>query len=151
VVPAAPDGDLFFERGDRVFPEFLKKILADYKIRDGTFHIAGVSNGGISAFHVAASYPVYFLSIAGFPGYLPDDTSARAGAISKMCVDMHVGSLDTDWLDGMRKQAGAFRARGMKVVFTVEKNQPHRIETLAGDGAARLFQQFEDAQRGCSN
>ena len=43
---------MFFE-GERIFPEFLTKILADYKIAD--HHIAGQSNGGISAFDVAAS------------------------------------------------------------------------------------------------
>src|SRR5436190_17965485 len=47
VAPAAPDGDLFFESGARIFPEFLKKILSDYKIQDNKFHIAGPSNGGI--------------------------------------------------------------------------------------------------------
>src|SRR5215469_14075587 len=52
VVPAAPDGDLFFEGGERIFPEFLKQILADYKVQDNKFHIAGPSNGGIAAFHV---------------------------------------------------------------------------------------------------
>src|SRR5262245_41884402 len=30
---AAPNGDLFFEGGERIFPEFLKMILADYKIQ----------------------------------------------------------------------------------------------------------------------
>src|SRR6266481_2370775 len=44
VAPAAPDGQLFFEEGDRIFPEFLDMILADYKIRDKKFHIAGPSN-----------------------------------------------------------------------------------------------------------
>jgi poly(3-hydroxybutyrate) depolymerase len=29
VAPAAPDGELFFEDGARIFPEFLKMILAD--------------------------------------------------------------------------------------------------------------------------
>ena len=59
VAPAAPDGQLFFEEGARVIPEFLKAILADYKIRDGKFHVAGPSNGGIAAFHVAAASPQY--------------------------------------------------------------------------------------------
>ena len=57
VAPAAPNGQLFFESGARIFPEFLKMILADYKIQDGKFHIAGPSNGGIAAFHVAAANP----------------------------------------------------------------------------------------------
>jgi dipeptidyl aminopeptidase/acylaminoacyl peptidase len=70
VVPAAPNDQLFFEGGERIFPEFLKQILADYKIQDHKFHIAGPSNGGIAAFHVASLNPEYFLSITAFPGYL---------------------------------------------------------------------------------
>jgi poly(3-hydroxybutyrate) depolymerase len=150
VIPAAPDGQLFFEGGDRIFPEFLTKILADYRIADGKFHIAGQSNGGISAFHVAASYPQYFWSVTGFPGYLPDATAARVGALAKMCINMHVGELDTGWKEEMQQQAAQFRAKGMTVRITVEKGQSHRLDTLTGDGAARLFDQFEEARRGCS-
>src|SRR5215470_11611704 len=49
VAAAAPEGALFFREGARIFPEFLKMILAEYKIKDNKFHIAGVSNGGIAA------------------------------------------------------------------------------------------------------
>ena len=31
VVPAAPDGELFFEEGARVFPEFITKLMTDFK------------------------------------------------------------------------------------------------------------------------
>jgi len=150
VIPAAPDGQLFFEGGGRIFPEFLTKILADYKIADSKFHIAGQSNGGISAFHVAALYPQYFWSVTGFPGYLPDATPARLGALAKMCINMHVGELDTGWKEEMQQQAAQFRSKGMTVRITVEKGQSHRLDTLAGDGAARLFNQFEEARQGCS-
>ena len=149
VIPAAPNGDLFFEGGDRIFPAFITKILSDYKIQGNKLHIAGVSNGGISAFHIAASYPQYFLSVTGFPGYLPDATPARVKALSKMCINMHVGELDTDWREGMKKQADDFRAQGYTVRFTVEKGQHHRLETFEGDGAARFFNQFEEASKGC--
>jgi poly(3-hydroxybutyrate) depolymerase len=150
VIPVAPDGQLFFEGGERIFPEFLTKILADYKISDSKFHIAGQSNGGISAFHVAASFPQYFWSVTGFPGYLPDATAARVGALAKMCINMHVGELDTGWKEEMQQQAAQFRAKGMTVRITVEKGQSHRLDTLAGEGAARLFNQFEEARQGCS-
>lgn len=150
VAPAAPDGQLFFEGGERIFPEFLKQILADYKIEDNKFHIAGPSNGGIASFHVASLHPEYFLSITAFPGYLWEETPAHIQAISKLCINMFVGELDPmGWQDLMKKQAAEFRARGMTAQYTVEKGQPHRLETLAGANAARLFDLFEKAQHGC--
>ncbi len=150
VVPAAPNGQLFFEGGERIFPEFLKQILADYKIEDNKFHIAGPSNGGIAAFHVASLNPQYFLSITAFPGYLWEPTAAHVQAISKMCINMFVGELDPmGWQDLMQQQAAMFRAQGMTAQFSVEKGQPHRLETLAGAHAGRLFDLFEQAKHGC--
>jgi poly(3-hydroxybutyrate) depolymerase len=150
VVPAAPNGQLFFEGGERIFPEFLKQILADYKIQDNKFHIAGPSNGGIAAFHVASRNPQYFLSITAFPGYLWQETPAHIQAISKMCINMFVGELDPmGWQDTMQRQASEFRAKGITARYTVEKGQPHRLETLAGQNAGRLFDLFAQAQQGC--
>src|ERR1700674_306232 len=150
VVPAAPNDQLFFEGGERIFPEFLKQILTDYKIQDNKFHIAGPSNGGIAAFHVASLNPEYFLSITAFPGYLWEETPAHIQAISKMCVNMFVGELDPmGWQNLMKKQASEFRAKCMTAQYTVEKGQPHRLETLAGPNAGRLFGLFEKAKHGC--
>jgi poly(3-hydroxybutyrate) depolymerase len=152
VAPAAPDGQLFFEDGARIFPEFLKLILADYKIRDNKFHIAGPSNGGIAAFHVAAANPQYFLSVTAFPGYMWEPNAAKLQAISKMCVFMYVGELDEyRWHNEMKKEAELLRAKGTVARYTVEKGQPHRLETLAGASAARLFDGFEETRKGCSN
>jgi predicted peptidase len=143
VIPAAPLGKLFMQDGAKVFPEFLEKLLADYKIRDRKFHIAGMSNGGISAFHIAASYPQYFRGVTGFPGFLPDATPARVNALAQMCLYLHVGELDTDWRQSMQEQAAAFRAKGFTVRMTVEKGESHVIGALTGDGAARLFEEIE--------
>jgi hypothetical protein len=49
----------------------------------------------------------------------------------------------------MKEQSEQFRALGHRVRFTWEPNQPHRQETLAGSGTARLFNQLEEARRGC--
>jgi hypothetical protein len=46
-------------------------------------------------------------------------------------------------------QAAIFRDKGMKVRFTIEKGQGHVMTTLEGAGAARLFDQFDEAARGC--
>jgi len=151
VAPAAPDGQLFFEDGARIFPEFLKLILADYKIRDDKFHIAGPSNGGIAAFHVAAANPQYFLSVTAFPGYMWEPSPAKLQAIAKMCVFMYVGEFDEYmWHGEMKKEAEFLRARGTVARYTVEKGQPHRLETLAGANAGRLFDGFEETKNGCS-
>src|SRR5215470_14350093 len=151
VAPAAPDGDLFFEDGARIFPEFLKMILADYKVQDNKFHIAGPSNGGIASFHVAAANPGYFLSVTAFPGYMWEPTTAKLQTISKMCVFMYVGEVDEYmWHSEMKKEAEFLRSKGTVARYTVEKGQPHRMETLAGTSAGRLFDGFEETKKGCS-
>src|ERR1700747_354161 len=151
IVPAAPTGQLFFEKGAaKIFPEFLTRLLSDFKIQGGKFHIAGVSNGGLSAFHIAASYPEYFWSVTGLPGYLLDASAARVATLSKMCVYMYAGEKDTDWLEAERAQAAQFRAQGFIVEFSEEKGQGHVMLTLEGPAAARLFKQFEQPRRGCS-
>jgi predicted esterase len=108
-----------------------------------------MSNGGRSAFHIAAMYPQYFESLTGFPGYLPDATPERVAALAKMCIYMHVGELDNDWRDQMQQQASMFRAKGYSVRFTVEKSEGHVMRTLIGPASARLYTQIEEAKKGC--
>lgn len=148
---SAPTEGLFFEGGAKVFPAFLEKMLVDYKIRGRKFHIAGISNGGLSAFHIAASYPKYFLSVTGFPGYLIDPTPQRVNALKGMCLYMYAGERDTGWAGDEQEQSASFRTKGMKVKFSIEKGQGHVMTTLEGAGAARLFENFEEAERGCAN
>ena len=151
VAPAAPETGLFFEEGARIFPAFLKMILADYKIQDNKFHIAGPSNGGIASLHIAAANPDYFLSVTAFPGYMWEPTPAKLRAVSKMCVFMYVGEFDEyRWHDEMKREADVLRSSGTVARYTVEKGQPHRLETLAGANAARLFDGFEETKKGCS-
>ena len=151
IAPAAPDGALFFEDGARIFPEFLKRMLADYKIEGGRFHIAGPSNGGIAAFHVAAAFPQYFRSVTAFPGYMWEPTQAKLQAIAGMCVFMYVGEDDEyRWHDEMKHEAEFLRSKGAVARYTVEKGQPHRLETLAGANASRLFDNFEEARKSCT-
>jgi len=148
--PAAPDGDLFFYDGDRIVPEFLDNIRAAYKIEAGKFHVAGPSNGGIAAMHVAAKHPEYFLSATAFPGYLWQPTEAKLRKLEGICAYFYVGEHDEyRWHGEMQREAEYLRSRGSVAQYTEEKGQPHRIETLAGVGASRLFDGFETARKGC--
>jgi poly(3-hydroxybutyrate) depolymerase len=151
IAPAAPQGQLFFQDGARLIPAFLDMMLAEYKIQDGKFHIAGPSNGGIAAFHLAAQNPEYFLSVTAFPGYMWERTEAKLQAISKLCVFMYVGEFDRYmWHDEMEGEAEFLRSLGTSAHYTVEKDQPHGIATLTGEHAGRLFDGFTEAESGCS-
>lgn len=151
VGPAAPDGELFFQGGERILPAFLDGVLVDYKIEDARFHVAGPSNGGIAALHVAARHPEYFRSATAFPGYMWQPSSAKLEAISGICVFMYVGEDDEyRWHDEMKREVDFLTARGTLARYSLEQGQPHRLETLAGPNAGRLFDGFEEAARGCS-
>lgn len=150
IAPAAPDGQLFFQGGARLVPEFLRMVLSDYRIQDGKFHVAGPSNGGIAAFHVAAQYPQYFVSVTAFPGYMWQPNAAKLEAIEQMCVFMYVGEFDEYmWHGEMKREADFLRSKGTLANYVVERGQPHGIATLTGAGAARLFDGFEQVRKGC--
>jgi predicted peptidase len=148
VSPAAPNGQLFFENGAAIFPEFLDMILREYKVQGGRMHVAGFSNGGISAFHVASLYPKYFWSITGIPGLLNDATPAKVEALKPMCIYMDAGGNDTGWRGAMEQQSEMFRQKGYTVDFRVEENQNH-VLNLGPEGVERLFDQLDKAAHGC--
>jgi poly(3-hydroxybutyrate) depolymerase len=150
IAPAAPRGDVFFRGGARIFPEFLNEVLADYNVRGGKFHVAGPSNGGIAAFYVAARAPGYFLSITAFPGYMWQPSDTKLEAISGICVFAYVGEHDEyRWHAEMRKEVEFLTSRGTLARYSEEEGEPHRLNTLAGERASRLFEGFEEAERGC--
>jgi poly(3-hydroxybutyrate) depolymerase len=151
IAPAAPRGQVFFREAASIIPEFLDMVLADYKIQDGKFHVAGPSNGGIAAFHLAAQNPQYFLSVTAFPGYMWERTAEKLKAISELCVFMYVGEFDRYmWHDEMEAEAEYLQSQGTLARYTVEEGQPHGLTTLTGDSAGRLFDGFAEAGNGCS-
>ena len=149
VSPAAPMGQLFFRAGALIVPALLDEILRDYKVEGSKFHIAGRSNGGLSAFHVAASYPQYFRSLTGFPGFLRDANRERVGALTGLCIYLHVGEFDDGWRQAMMGQAEMLRDQGFRVQFAVEDGMGHALDSLAGDGSKRLFEHFADSAANC--
>jgi poly(3-hydroxybutyrate) depolymerase len=146
VSPGTPDGSLFFEGADRVFPEFLDQILRDYRVAGGKLHVAGHSNGGLSAFHVAALYPQYFATVTGYPGLLGAGDLSRASGIKPLCVFMHVGDRDDGWRGAMQQQADDLARQGYRIRIAVEKDQVHRLNAPAINLSARLFDQIESCR-----
>jgi poly(3-hydroxybutyrate) depolymerase len=147
ISPGSPDGQLFFEGADVVFPEFLDMIVREYKVPRGRLHIAGHSNGGLSAFHIAAKHPAYFASVTGYPGLLDGQRDpSRLQALKPMCLFMHVGDQDGPWLTAMKEQADNMRRQGFKIQYAVEKNQIHRLRSQDINLSPRLFDQIESCR-----
>ena len=148
VSPGTPNGDLFFESADRIFPEFLDMIVREYQVPMGRLHVAGHSNGGLSAFHVAAAYPAYFATLTGYPGLLDGvDTARRLQGLQRLCLFMHVGSQDPEWMTAMLRQAEELKRQGFRIQFKVEHNQAHRLRAADINLSARLFDQIERCAR----
>jgi poly(3-hydroxybutyrate) depolymerase len=144
VAPASPNGDLFFEGADRIFPSFLDQMIRDYKA--GKVYVAGHSNGGLSTFHIAAKYPKYFTTVIGYPGLLDGPDRALANALKDKCLFMHVGDRDDGWKGAMEQEAKDLASRGFKIKITVEKNQVHRLKAAEIDLSRRLFDELESCR-----
>ena len=151
ISPAAPNGQLFFQGGDRVFPEFLDYILATYPVENNKLHITGISNGGLSAFHIASLYPDYFISVTGYPGLLNSASSDRLEAIRPLCIYMHVGDRDSTWLSAMQNQYQALQNTGYNINFNVETDQNHVLDVRKDNLRNRLFAELERSRSGCTN
>jgi poly(3-hydroxybutyrate) depolymerase len=146
ISPAAPDGELFFQEGDKVFPAFLDMIRKDYKVA-GKIHIAGHSNGGLSAFHIAAKYPQYFSTVTGYPGLYQDNPEADyPAALKGLCLYMHAGDMDPEWRGAMAQEAKAMSAEGFRIKMTVEPNSMHRLKAAELGLSKRLFDEIESCR-----
>jgi poly(3-hydroxybutyrate) depolymerase len=145
ISPAAPNGQLYYEGGDKAFPAFLDAIRKDYRIA-GKLHVAGHSNGGLSAYHIAAKYPAYFSTVTGYPGLLNPDEIRRAPALKPLCLYMHAGDQDLGWPEAMQDQAETLGKQGYRIKFTLEPKQGHRLKSAEIDLSRRLFDEIESCK-----
>jgi poly(3-hydroxybutyrate) depolymerase len=149
VSPEAPRQGLYFEGGDRIFPEFIEHILASYRAQGGKLHITGHSNGGLSAFHIASLYPEHVISVTGYPGLLRQLGREQIEALRPLCLYMHVGDNDPSWRNAMKAQSEALVEQGLKIEFHIESDQPHRLDTSKANLAMRLFDELAATRAGC--
>ena len=142
--PAAPGGTLFFNGSELLIDEFLDIVSQTYQPEGGRFHIAGVSNGGISAFRIATGDPARFNSLIAVPGFPRSeaDTASLNGLVD-LRIAMFVGERDTGWIAPMRTAFETLDGLGADVTFEIVPGQPHAITSLSGDD---LFDILDEAR-----
>ena len=134
VSPAAPSTGLFFtDASAALVPELLDAIATEYPPDDGRFDLAGVSNGGLSAFAAAIATPERFRSLVVFPGNSPDggDDPALERLVG-LGVAMFVGADDSGWLESARATKATLAGLGITVELTEVPGEGHIIESLTG-------------------
>lgn len=141
--PAAPTGKPFHESGADLIPEFLQQQLAAFKIEGGKFHVAGSSNGGVSAFVAAIRYPELFHSLTALAGFPVEDTDfSRLDRLKNIKVTMFVGMSDQYWKEGMEKTRGRLRALGQPVYFEAIPRNGHFLPDLSFENSTRVFERI---------
>jgi dipeptidyl aminopeptidase/acylaminoacyl peptidase len=142
VSPAAPSTGLFYsDASAQLVPELLDAVAAAYPPEDGRFDLAGVSNGGLSAFKAALSYPKRFRSLVVFPGYSPDGgDDPNLSELRDIGVSMFVGGNDAGWREASEQTEQTLKDLGYTVELHVVAGEGHIIASLTG---ADLFDAIE--------
>lgn len=139
--PEAP-GAMLWKEGDVIFPALLDDVAKQVKVEGGSggFFVAGVSNGGRSAFHVAVKHPERFRGLLAIPGFADGDDHEGLLKIKGIPVRMYVGEKDASWRDSGKRTAD--RLRGMKadVTLTVVPGDEHVVTSVS---PAALFDVLE--------
>lgn len=134
VSPIAPDGVLFFNGSEALIPELLDRVAGTYSVENGRFHIAGISNGGLSAFRIAANNPERFASLTALPGFARTADFERLDRLVEIPVAMFAGeNEDEAWLDAMERTANELDALNGTVTLEIIPNEGHVVRSLSGD------------------
>ncbi len=132
ISPVAPGGVLFFEGAEELIPEFLRMVRVRYQPQGGRYMLAGISNGGISAFRVAGRNPELFYSLTALPGFpISTDDEAALGKLVAMPVTMFVGELDSSWVKAARQTATTLNQLNGRVTLSVLPNESHVLRSLS--------------------
>jgi len=145
ISPAAPGGELFFQGSEALVPGMMDWTESWVTPEGGQFHLAGVSNGGLSAFRVAGQQPERVASIMAFPGYPRSDEDVVALAnLTDVSVRMFAGETDTGWVVPMQEAEQTLNELGGNVMLVVFPGEGHIIGALS-DGV-QIFDELDSAR-----
>jgi len=143
ISPVAPEGTSFYSGAEKELPNLLDEVAKTVRFEGGKAHLAGVSNGGVSAYRMVTEHPERFISMIVMPGVPPDDRAlSRLGQLKGISVAAFVGEEDPDWVRGSKATKQKLDALGIENTLTILPGQSHVIKV----DPVRLFD-FLDARR----
>lgn len=141
VSPVAPDGQLFFSGSSATLMELMDAVAATYPPEGGKFHLAGVSNGGLSAYRIALDAPERFASLLVAPGFPPDDADrANLKRLVKIPAASYVGEQDSIWREASVRTVRELNRLGGRATLTVSPGEGHILTKIT---ARQLFDVLE--------
>lgn len=128
ISPVAPDGESFYTGAERELPNLLDEISKSVIFEGGKVHLAGLSNGGRSAYRAITEYPNLFLSLTVLPGIPPDDRAFNAlERLKGIPVAAFVGGEDSEWVRGSRETKKRLDWLGIENTLEVVPREGHVI------------------------
>jgi hypothetical protein len=131
--PEAPATGMFISGPSaRLLPHLVDAVTRWYPPEGGAVHLAGVSNGGLSAWRFALDHPDRVLSLLTAPGYPPEPADeAHVGTLAGVPVLLVVGGEDTGWRTAMEQTRTDLRAAGGEVRLIVSPGESHIMEKVS--------------------
>ncbi|MFM9957232.1 MAG: nuclear transport factor 2 family protein [Phycisphaerales bacterium] len=130
IAPIAHNQRSFHSGLERAVPFLLDEVQRSVVFEGGKAHLAGVSNGGKSAFRIATEYPDRFQSLTVLPGFPPDDRATLGlRSLNKLPggVAMYVGDADSKWITPMRETKQRLEAYGIPATLELWPASEHVV------------------------
>src|SRR5271156_6307238 len=133
ISPSAPSGESFYTGLDQELPPLLDEVAHSVLFEGGKVHLAGVSNGGLSAYRVITQFPDRFVSLTVLPGVPPDARALAAlKSLKGIPVAAFVGGDDTEWVRGSRDASQEMDRLGIQNTLTIVPGSGHVIRLDPG-------------------
>lgn len=141
ISPVAPGGQIFHRGGDALIPALLDQIASEFQIEGDGFHVAGWSNGGRTAFHVALTHPSRVKSLVVLPGGPPTEAHIdKLANLGRIPVRMFAGGRDTEWVRLMQDTEERLHTLSISVETTILPGEGHVPPSLDGEPVMRLLE-----------
>ena len=133
-----PQESWFSQKGIDLFKQFHHWITHQFPSHE--IHMAGVSNGGISALFLATQTGLFHKSLTLAPGGMKSDQMlTKLNHLRTDHINMFVGQDDQEWWLDQAKQLNAELQKSHTVNFQTFQNNGHVLTSLFGGEFIRLI------------